>query len=230
MAEISPPQPLESCSHGQLSSLAKGVPRNSLSSRGWFAVALSPVVDSSSSEEVQARLELLSIKKAGKVVPHPFCHWDISENSLPHPFPCFHEVCGNFTPPQSHSLSSIWLKFPDWHRNYKGGTDRLTGREGQSLWAFNSLETIWKGKTKQDLCLYRSFFSFKGSKVGFCSAFVNKIKDAQPYHTQEGNSSDFPKCAKFEKKSRQRNPIQISRKWRGFKPLSLQNLIQEMQG
>lgn len=87
-------------------------------------------------------------KKAGKVVPHPFPHWDMWENSLPYPLPGFHEVCGNFRSLQPHSLSSILLKFSDWHRNYKGGTDRTAGRETQSLGAFNSLETNLKGKNQ----------------------------------------------------------------------------------
>lgn len=185
-------------------------------------------LDSFSFEEVQAHLEVLSIKKAGKVVPCPFHHWDRSENSLLYPFPCFHEVCGNFTSLQPHSLSSIWLRFPDWHRNCKGGRDRATGREAQSLGAFHSLETIWKGKTKQDLCLCRSFSSLKGSKVGSGSAFVSKIKDAQPYHTEEGNSSDLPKCAKFEKKSKGITS-KLAESGEIFKPLSLQNPIQKMQ-
>lgn len=76
---------------------------------------------------------------------------------------------------QPHSLSYIWLEFTDWHKSYKGGMDRPTGREAHSLGAYNSfsLETNLKGKKKKaGFVSHMSFSSFKGSKVGSCSAFV----------------------------------------------------------
>lgn len=156
-------------------------------------------LDSFSFEEVQAHLEVLSIKKAGNAMPCPFHLWDWSENSLLYPFPCFHEVCGNFTSLQPHSLSSIWLKFPDWHRNYKGG------REAQSLGAFHSLETSGRENPSR-IFVCRSFSSLKGSKVGSGSAFVSKIKDAQPYHTEEGNSLISPSVLNLKRNPKESHP------------------------
>lgn len=107
-------------------------------------------------------------------MPFSFRHWDMSENSLPYPFPCFHEVCGNFTSLQPRSLSSIWLKFPGWNKNYQGGTDRQGSSEP------GGIKFLWKPSERENpsgICVSKGAFpALKAPKWDFVMSLSAKLK------------------------------------------------------